>query len=96
MSGRKGMIHYSEEIKKQIQKEYEEGTSICALSRKYGVSRWAVHSWCGLSEKVEMRHAAPLPKGCPRKRPESQEQIIKRLRMENELLRNFLSVVGRR
>lgn len=96
MSGKKGMIWYTEETKEQVRKEHKEGTSIKGLSRKYGISRWAIHSWCGLSEKVEMRQASPLPKGRPRKQAENQEQIIKRLRMENELLRNFLSAVGRR
>jgi transposase len=96
MSGKKGMLHYSEELKQQIRQEHEKGASINGLSSKYGISRWAIHSWCGLSEKVEMRHAAPLPKGRPRKKPANQSEIIKRLRMENELLRNFLLVVGRR
>ena len=96
MSGKKGILHYSEEIKLKIRREHEKGASIRGLSHKYGISRWSIHSWCGLSKTVEMRHAAPLRKGRPRKQPESQEQIIRRLRMENDLLKNFLSVVGRR
>ena len=96
MSGKKGMIHYTKETKQRIRQEHDEGVSINELSRKYGVSRYSVHSWCGLSKTVEMRHAAARPRGRPRKQQESQEQMIKRLRMENELLRNFLSVVGRR
>jgi transposase len=96
MSGKKGMLRYSEEIKQKIRWEHEKGASIKGLSRKYDISRGAIHSWCGLSKTVEMWHAAPLPKGRPRKQQESQEQIIKRLRIENELLRNFLSAVGRR
>ena len=43
MSGKKGMHHYSEEMKAQVRKEYEEGKSTHGLSRKYGVSRWSVH-----------------------------------------------------
>ena len=90
------MGRYTEEFKQLIKTEKEKGAGVRELSRKYGVSKYSVESWCGLRKEVEMRHAAPLPKGRPRKQPESQEQIIKRLRMENELLRNFLSAVGRR
>lgn len=96
MAGKKGMQHYSEEIKEQVRKEHEEGTGIRELSRKYRISRYALQSWCGLRKEVEMRHAAPLPRGRRKTTPDTQEQLIKRLRMENELLRNFLSAVGRK
>ena len=96
MSGRKGMKHYPESLKEQIRKEYKEGASLSGLQRKYGASYWSVHCWCGRSEQVNMRHATPLPKGRPRKNPSNQEQLIRRLQMENELLRNFLSAVGRK
>ena len=96
MAGKKGMVHYSEEFKEQIRVEYRAGDSLNGLQRKYGVSRWSIHCWCGLSAKVKMRQSSPLPKGRPRKNPEKQDQIIKRLQMENELLRNFLLAVGRR
>lgn len=96
MSGKKGMKHYSESIKEQIRQEYKDGASLSGLQRKYGVSYWSIHCWCGLSEKVNMRQASPLTKGRPRKSIENQEQCIKRLQMENELLRNFLSAVGRK
>lgn len=96
MSGKKGMPHYSEETKEMVIREQKRGVSICALSRKYGISRYAIQSWCGLRKEVELRHAAPLPKGRPKTKHETQEQIIRRLQMENELLRNFLSAVGRK
>lgn len=96
MSGRKGMKHYTESFKEQIRQEYKEGYSLNSLQQKYKVSYWSVHCWCGLSEKVSMRQAAPLPKGRPKVKSETNEQIIKRLKMENELLRNFLSAVGRK
>lgn len=96
MSGRKGMQHYSEGIKEQIRKEHKKGAGIGELNRKYGISRYALQSWCGLRKEVELRHVAPLPKGRPKQKAGTQEQIIKRLKMENELLRNFLSAVGRK
>ena len=96
MSGKRGMLHYTEGMKEQVREEYAKGTSINELSRKYGVSRWSIHCWCRLSEKVNLKQAAPLRKGRPRKSPENSEELIRRLQMENELLRNFASVVGRR
>ncbi|MBW7571893.1 transposase [Caproiciproducens faecalis] len=96
MSGRKGMQRYSEETKETVIKAYQTGTSVCELSRQYGISRYSIQSWCGLRKEVELRHEAPLPKGRPNTKPETQEKTIKRLKMENELLRNFLSAVGRK
>ena len=95
MSEKKGMVRYSEETKKEIIAEHKAGASVKELSRTYGISRYAIQSWCGLRPEVELRHATPLPKGRPVTKPEVQEQVIKRLKMENELLRNFLSIVGR-
>ena len=96
MSGRKGMKEYSGEMKLMMIEAHQQGASVASLSKLYGISRYAIQSWCGLRKEVELRHAAPLPKGRPRKQPENQEQMIKRLKMENELLRNFLSAVGRK
>lgn len=96
MAGKKGMQQYSEELKEQIRREMGAGKSQREISREYGISRYALQSWCGLRKEVEMRHAVPLPRGRRKTTPDTQEQLIKRLRMENELLRNFLSAVGRR
>lgn len=96
MSGKNGMQRYKQSMKDEIITAYRSGKSITGLSREYGISRYAIQSWCGLRKEVELRQAAPLPKGRPKVKPETQEQIIKRLRMENELLRNFLSAVGRK
>lgn len=45
MSGKKGMVHYSEEIKEQIRNEHKEGASIKELSRRNGISRWSIHAY---------------------------------------------------
>lgn len=96
MSGRKGVGHYSEEIKEQIMQENKSGVSVKGLSKKYGISRYAIQSWCGLRPEVELRHSAPLPKGRRSNHNMSTEQELKRLRMENELLRDFLRGIGRK
>ena len=65
MSGRKGILHYSEELKEQIRQEISAGKSQNEVSREYGISRYTVQSWCGLRPETELRQAAPLPKGRP-------------------------------
>lgn len=96
MSGKKGMSHYSEETKEQLRWEHEAGASIAGLSRKYGISRYAIQSWCGLRPEVNLRQQAPLPRGRRANEPRSLEKEVKRLRMENELMRDFLKEYGRR
>ena len=90
MGNRKGTKHYPEDFKQRIVIEHKRGSSIRSLSIKYGVSEWSVHCWCGLSEKVNQRQAMPLKRGRPTNKPEDLERKVKRLEMENELLRNFL------
>ena len=96
MSGKKGMAHYGKEIKEKIIQENQSGGSVLALSKRYGISRYAIQSWCGLRPEVELRHNTPLPKGRPTKSGKNTEQELKRLRMENDLLRDFLRAIGRR
>lgn len=96
MSGRKGMKHYSESIKKQIRQEHETGSSLSELSKKYGVSIYSVESWCGLRPEVNRRQMFPQKKGRPSSKPEDKDARIRRLEMENELLRNFLQELERK
>ena len=98
MSGKKGMIRYSEEIKEQVRKEVQAGQSQREISRRYGISGYTVQSWCGLRPETKLRQAAPLRKGRPGKIKALAVQAyeIKRLRMENELLRDFLRSTGRK
>ena len=98
MSGRKGMLHYSEELKEQIRQEISAGKSQNEVSRKYGISRYTVQSWCGLRPETKLRQASPLPKGRSRKVKtiEDYEKENKRLKMENELLRDFLQSTERK
>ena len=96
MGNRKGQKQYCESIKEQIRKEYNEGASQCSLSKKYGISRYTIQSWCGLRSEVNLRKIAPLKKGRPTNKPEDLEKKVKRLEMENELLRNFLQELERK
>lgn len=98
MSGKKGMIHYSEELKEQIRQEIAAGRSQNEVSRTYGVSRYTIQSWCGLRPETKLRQAVPLRKGRPGKIKtiEDYEKENKRLKMENELLRDFLRSTERK
>ena len=96
MAGRKGMKHYPESFKLQIKEEHDAGVSMRTLKKKYGVSIYSIESWCGLRPEVNRRQIAPLKRGRPTNRPEELEQKVKRLEMENELLRNFLRELERK
>ena len=98
MSGIKGMKRYSQEIKEKIYTEYKNGTSQYEISKKYNVSRYSVQSWCGLRPETEVRQIAPLPKGRPKKvkNIEDYKKENKRLKMENDLMRDFLSLTERK
>ena len=98
MSGRKGMKQYPESIKEEIREQIAAGRSQKEISRKYGISRYSIQSWCGLRPETQLRQIAPLPKGRPKtnKTVEDYEKETRRLKMENELLRDFLQSTRRR
>ena len=96
MSGRKGMKHYPESFKMQVKREHDEGASLKSLCKKYGISFYSAESWCGLRPEVNRRQMAPLKRGRPTSKPEDLEKKVKRLEMENELLRNFLRELERK
>ena len=96
MGNRKGQKHYTEGIKEIVREEYAQGVSQIELHKKYGVSRYTIQSWCGLRPEVNRRQIAPLKRGRPSNKPEDLDKKVKRLEMENELLRNFLRELERK
>jgi transposase len=98
MGSRKGQKHYTDEIKQIVIAKQREGESIHSLSRKYGISRYSIQSWCGLRPEVNRRQITPLKRGRPSSKGASEnlENKVKRLEMENELLRNFLQELERK
>ena len=96
MGNRKGQKHYPEHIKQIIVAEQRKGKSVRSLSAKYGVSRYTIQSWCGLRPEVNRRQITPSRRGRPTSKPEDLEKKVKRLEMENELLRNFLQELERK
>jgi hypothetical protein len=94
MSGKKGMKKYPESIKNEIRNKFEEGCSVWSLHREYKISRAAIQDWCGLNKRKEQ-----IPKQRGRKAAKTLQEFKyenKRLKMENELLRDFLSLTERK
>ena len=90
MSGKKGMKKYPMGIREEVVTRIRAGENQRALSQEYGISRWAIQSW--LKEPV-------LPKMRGRKPAKTLAEYKyenKRLKMENELLQDFLRSIGRK
>ena len=90
MSGKKGMKKYPMGIREEVVARIRTGESQRTLSQEYGISRYAIQCW--LKEPV-------LPKARGRKPAKTLAEYKyenKRLRMENELLRDFLQSTGRK
>jgi len=100
MSGKRGMKQYPESTKEMVRDEIKSGKSQIQISREYGISRYSIQSWCGLRPEIEIRQVAPLRRG--RRASEEAKTIDdyraenKRLKMENELMRDFLSLTERK
>ena len=94
MSGIKGMKRYSQGIKEKIIAEYEHGKSQCQLSKEYGISRYAIQCWVGARPEKSF---VPKQRGRkPAKTLQEYKHENNRLKMENELLRDFLTLTERK
>ena len=83
------MKWYPAELRAEIIAKFHAGESQRSLSREYGISRRAIQDW--LKDR-------PLPKQRGRKPAKTLQEYKyenKRLKMENELLRDFLQSVER-
>ena len=90
MSGKKGMKHYSKEVKLEaVRMFYEEGMTRAEITTALGLrSNERVKAWVSQyrREGIEAFHK---PIGRPRKQEESQQAELERLRMENALLKKY-------
>ena len=94
VSGTKGMKKYPEGIREKIVVEHKKGLSQRELSRKYGISRYAIQCWIGARPEKNV-----LPKFRGRKPAKTLQEYKyenKRLKMENDLMRDFLSLTERK
>jgi DNA invertase Pin-like site-specific DNA recombinase len=90
MSGKKGMKKYPIEIREEVVMRIHAGDSQCALSREYGISRYAIQSWLKEPSIPKQRGRKPA------KTLQEYKYENKRLKMEVELLRDFLQSVERK
>lgn len=94
MAGIKGMKKYPESIRNEIRQKQGNVQSVRSLSKEYGISRWALRTWCGLTKQVS---EVPKTRGRkPAKTLQEYKYENKRLKMEKELLRDFLSLTERK
>ena len=94
MLGIKGMKMYPQGVREIILTEYKNGVSQCELSRRYGISRYAIQCWIDARPEKNI-----LPKQRGRKPVKTLQEYKyenKRLKMENELMRDFLSLTERK
>jgi transposase len=89
MTGKKGQVHYSLETKMEAIRLYEEeGFSQSMITEKLGIrDPGRVQVWLRQYRR-EGKAAFLKPKGRPRKKQELESEV-KRLRMENDLLKKF-------
>ena len=90
MSGKKGMKKYPIGILEEVVSRILAGDSQCALSREYGISRYAIQSWLKEPSIPKQRGRKPA------KTLQEYKYENKRLKMEIELLRDFLQSVERK
>lgn len=92
MAGKKGAKHYGVEVKLEAVRLFlEEGKTRAEIAKILGLrSEGRVKTW--VSQHRHEENAFRKPIGRPRKqtdKPESVEEELKRLRMENELLKKL-------
>ena len=90
MSGKKGMKKYPIGIREEVVMRIHAGDSQCAISREYGISRYAIQSWLKEPSIPKQRGRKPV------KTLQEYKYENKRLKMEVELLRDFLQSVERK
>ena len=86
-----------------IRQRKAEGETNREIADSYGLTKYQVKQLMARQNRKERRIAAgyvPRPKGRPRKEPANEEakrnNEVVQLRMQVELLRNFLCEAGRR
>jgi len=96
MSGKKGMKHYSPETKLEAVRLFlEERLTRREISERLGLREPKRVSIWARQYEAEGAAAFSKPTGRPRKRAESLEEEVKRLRMENDLLKKFQAELRR-
>ena len=92
-----------EALAEEVKLRHEQGETYAEIASSYGLEKKQLRQLMERQRRKERKIAAgyiPRPKGRPRKEPANEEvkrnNEIVQLRMQVELLRNFLCEAGRR
>ena len=92
-----------EALAEEVRLRHEQGETYAEIASSYGLDKKQLRQLMERQRRKERKIAAgyiPRPKGRPRKEPANEEvkrnNEIVQLRMQVELLRNFLCEAGRR
>ena len=93
MAGKKGMKHYPLEFRQEVvDKRMKDGKSLTWVCEWYGLNRSIVKDWCRWQREYGIpKQMTDKVRGRPRVNGsyETLEQKVKRLEMENALLKKF-------
>lgn len=91
MAGIKGMTHYPLDFRQKIVNLHiNEGFSLERLSLDYELNRSQVLSWCRWQRQYGLpKQMTGKKRGRPKVNPDSLEERLKFLEMENALLKKF-------
>lgn len=91
MAGKKGMGWFSLESRNKILSEHELGVSFSMLSKQYNINERTLKRWAKWKREngIPKQVTGKIRKGRPKTNPETLEEEVKRLRMENEVLKKF-------
>ena len=100
MSGQKGMKHFGQTIIDEVKKMREEGKTHREIAEYFNLrDSESVRKLLKRDRQKRTKLEAgimPRRRGRPPKGYISTDQEIKRLKMENELLRDFLQIAGKK
>lgn len=89
-------------IEQEIERMHKEGATSREIGEQFGLEKEQIHNWISRYNRKQRQLMAGKelrPKGRPRKDGQSphEDEVteLKRLRMENQLLRDFLRSIGR-
>ena len=96
MPRRKGTLNTPQKIIDEIVRKHHEGESIKSLAEKYNKPFKTIKNMCTRENNKLRNHNVPKQRGRkPAKTLQEYKYENKRLKMENELLRDFLSSTER-
>lgn len=90
MAGSKGMKHYPIEFRQMVVNERLKGVSLFVLEKKFNVGQSQIVNWVKWFKQYgSPKQVTGKKRGRPSHKEETLEEEVKRLRMENEVLKKY-------